>query len=157
MRFLGPNERESTEQRSRIQDGPAGLLTEKEAAGWPPIPSASWWPRARGSGCWAEISLLLSLCWTGVHVAWPAIHTCATGIRARSRANERLTGGPQWQAFRYFWTTCSTCFPGNGTVIFFQPSDWEIKLGWINVLPLRVNVCDRFASLVCRCVDNLFY
>ena len=55
-----------------------------------------------------------------VHVAWSAIHTCATGIRARSRANERLTGGPQWQAFRYFWTTCSTCFPGNGTVIFFS-------------------------------------
>ena len=38
-------------------------------------------------------------------------------------------------------------FSGNGKVIFFfQASDWEIKLGLINVLPLQVNVCDRFAA-----------
>jgi hypothetical protein len=122
MRFMGPNERESRDRESKtdLQD----CLPRKR-----PLDHLRFLPppggRARGVRA-AELRSPSSCRWNRWSTWLGRQFTRAPlGIGARSRVFERLVGRPQWQAFRVFWTTCCSCFPGNGTVIFFS----AVRLG----------------------------
>lgn len=128
MRFMGPNERESRDRESKtdLQDCLPRKRPLDHLRFLPPPGGRARGVRAaelRSPSCrWNRWSTWLGRQFTRAPL----------GIGARSRVIERLVGRPQWQAFRVFWTTCCSCFPGNGTVIFFPPSDWEMTLGLIS-------------------------